>query len=293
MSATASLPNAGGQGAPAMALSISDVSKTFNGTKALSDFSLEVAPGEFVVLLGPSGAGKSTAFRCVTGLTRADTGTIMVHDHAMHALSGEALRKARRDVGLIFQQFNLVGRLSAIDNVLAGRLGHVPTWRVALRRFQQSDRQDALANLDKVGLLQQAYQRADSLSGGQQQRVAIARVLTQRSKLLLADEPVSSLDPEAANITLQLLRQLCREHGIGVLCSLHQVELARQFADRIVGMRAGQVVLEGPPSQLSAQELGALYANAHETRPVKGSDEVKGAVVRMQPTMRKEDVLAG
>lgn len=261
-----------------LALSIQGVSKSFNGTQALSDFSLQVEPGEFVVLLGPSGAGKSTVFRCVTGLTRADTGTIRVHDHAIHTLSGEALRMARRDVGLIFQQFNLVGRLSAIDNVLTGRLGHVPTWRVALRRFSKADRQNALANLDKVGLLQQAYQRADSLSGGQQQRVAIARVLTQRSKLLLADEPVSSLDPEAANITLELLRQLCREHGIGVLCSLHQVELARQFADRIVGMRAGRVVLEGPPCRLHPQELAGLYANAHQTDASQGAPPAAATV---------------
>ncbi len=256
---------ASAQAAPSMVLSIRDLSKRYNTTEALRGLSLDVAAGEFVVLLGPSGAGKSTVFRCVTGLTRPSSGLIDVHDHPMHQLSGQALRLARRDIGLIFQQFNLVGRLSALDNVLAGRLGYVAAWRVALRRFPRSDRQAALANLDRVGLLQQAYQRADSLSGGQQQRVAIARVLTQQSKLLLADEPVSSLDPEAANITLRLLRQLCREQGIGVLCSLHQVELARQFADRIVGMRAGKVVLDGPPKRFSPNELGALYHDAHST----------------------------
>jgi len=176
-----------------MALSIRGLSKSYNSTQVLSGLSLDVAPGELVVLLGPSGAGKSTVFRCVTGLTGINAGTVTVDDHPMHALKGEALRKARRDIGLIFQQFNLVGRLSALANVLAGRLGYVASWRVALRRFPQSDRQAALASLDKVGLLQQAYQRADSLSGGQQQRVAIARVLTQQSKLLLADEPVSSV----------------------------------------------------------------------------------------------------
>lgn len=254
-----------------MALSIRELSKSYNNTQALSQLSLDVAPGELVVLLGPSGAGKSTVFRCVTGLTGIDAGTITVDDHPMHALTGEALRKARRDIGLIFQQFNLVGRLSALANVLAGRLGYVASWRVALRRFPQSDRQAALANLDKVGLLRQAYQRADSLSGGQQQRVAIARVLTQRSKLLLADEPVSSLDPEASNITLDLLRQLCREEGIGVLCSLHQVELARRFADRIVGMRAGRVVLDGPPDQFSTEELGELYVDAHSMLDSSGA----------------------
>ncbi|MEX1236230.1 MAG: phosphonate ABC transporter ATP-binding protein [Roseovarius sp.] len=247
------------------ALAVRDLSKSYGTTQALRGLSLDVAPGEFVVLLGPSGAGKSTVFRCVTGLTRPTGGQIAVHGHPMHVLTGQALRLARRDIGLIFQQFNLVARLSALDNVLAGRLGHVPTWRVALRSFERSDRQAALANLDKVGLLQQAYQRADSLSGGQQQRVAIARVLTQQSKLLLADEPVSSLDPEAANITLKLLRLLCREQGIGVLCSLHQVELARKFADRIVGMRAGEVVLEGPPDRFSHRDLEALYLDAHST----------------------------
>ncbi|MGY6632513.1 MAG: phosphonate ABC transporter ATP-binding protein [Alkalilacustris sp.] len=248
-----------------MALSIRGLSKSYGATHALRALSLDVAPGEFVVLLGPSGAGKSTVFRCVTGLTRPTAGRVLVHDHAMHRLTGQALRRARRDIGLIFQQFNLVGRLSALDNVLAGRLGYVPAWRVALRRFPQSDRQAALANLDRVGLLKQAYQRADSLSGGQQQRVAIARVLTQQSRLLLADEPVSSLDPEAANITLRLLRRLCREQGIGVLCSLHQLELARQFADRIVGMRAGAVVLDGAPDRFATGELEALYVDAHAT----------------------------
>lgn len=260
------------------ALSIRDLSKTYGATQALRTLSLDVAPGEFVVLLGPSGAGKSTVFRCVTGLTRPSTGRIVVHGHSMHSLTGQALRRARRDIGLIFQQFNLVNRLSAMDNVLAGRLGYVPTWRVALRQFTHSDRQAALANLDRVGLLRQAYQRADSLSGGQQQRVAIARVLTQQSRLLLADEPVSSLDPEAANITLRLLRRLCREQNIGVLCSLHQPELARQFADRIVGMRAGAVVLDGPPERFAAGELEALYVNAHATlaREPDRRDETTG-----------------
>lgn len=245
------------------ALSLRGVTKTYQRTTALANLSLHVNRGEFVVLLGPSGAGKSTVFRCVTALTRPDSGEVMVLGQPMHRLQGEPLRMARREVGLIFQQFNLVSRLSALDNVLAGRLGYVPAWRVALRRFSRADRQAALANLDRVGLLHQAYQRADSLSGGQQQRVAIARVLTQQSRVLLADEPVSSLDPEASAITLDLLKGVCREHGIGVLCSLHQVDLAKAYADRIIGMRAGKVVFHGTPADLDEARFSQLYSGAH------------------------------
>lgn len=240
-------------------LVLTDVSKTYDDTAALQDVSFSIPAGALVVLLGPSGAGKSTIFRCVTGLTRPDTGSIEVAGAEINTLSGRALREARRNIGLIFQQFNLIGRLSAIKNVLGGRLGHAPTWRVVLRLFERRDRQLALANLDSVGLLDKAYQRADSLSGGQQQRVAIARVLTQESQIILADEPVSSLDPESSETVLTILKAISRERGIAVLCSLHQVDLARRYADRIIGLRAGQVVYDGLAKELTEQALDRIY----------------------------------
>lgn len=267
------MPQTGtGETAP---LVLADVSKTYDDTAALQNVSFSIPAGALVVLLGPSGAGKSTIFRCVTGLTRPDTGSIEVAGAEINTLSGRALREARRNIGLIFQQFNLIGRLSAIKNVLGGRLGHTSTWRVVLRFFERRDRQLALANLDSVGLLDKAYQRADSLSGGQQQRVAIARVLTQESQIILADEPVSSLDPESSETVLTILKAISRDRGIAVLCSLHQVDLARRYADGIVGLRAGQVVYDGPAKELTEQALDRIYR-----RDGAGADMADQAAMR-------------
>lgn len=213
-------------------LQVAGLHKSFGGVRVLDDFSLTVAAGEFVALLGPSGAGKTTLLRCVSGLERPDSGDIRVGDHAMHRLEGGALRRARREIGFVFQQFNLIGRRSALANVLTGRLPDVALWRVVLGRFPEADCRDAFAALDRVGLLDRAWQRADLLSGGQQQRVAIARALVQKSRLLLADEPVASLDPEAAETVLSLMREIARESHMSVLCSLHQPALAARFADR-------------------------------------------------------------
>jgi phosphonate transport system ATP-binding protein len=242
-------------------LSLQAVRKAYGPVVALDGVSFTVAPGEFVALLGPSGAGKSTVFRCLTRLAPVDAGTVQVLGRPLQALSGPALREARRSIGLIFQQHNLVGRLSAIDNVLTGRLAVMPTWRVLARRFPKADRQAALACLDRVGLLDKAYVRADALSGGQQQRVAIARVLAQEGRVLLADEPVASLDPESARHVLATLRGVAREQGIAVLCSLHQVALAREFADRLIGLRAGRVVFDARPAALDAAAERALYTH--------------------------------
>jgi phosphonate transport system ATP-binding protein len=240
-------------------LVIETVTKRYGTTLALDDVSFVVDPGEFVALLGPSGAGKSTLFRCVTRLVAPDTGVVRVLGHDMSALGGQELRLARRDVGLIFQQFNLIGRLSAMDNVLAGRMGHASTLRVMLRQFTRADRQLALAALDRVGLLERAGQRADSLSGGQQQRVAIARVLAQQARLLLADEPVSSLDPQSAENVLGILRNIARETGIAVVCALHQVDLARRYADRVVALRGGRKLLDVSVNAFDQNAFQELY----------------------------------
>lgn len=240
-------------------LLVETVTKRYGTTLALDDVSFVVDPGEFVALLGPSGAGKSTLFRCVTRLVAPDTGVVRVLGRDMSALAGQELRLARRDVGLIFQQFNLIGRLSAMDNVLAGRMGHASTLRVMLRQFTRADRQLALAALDRVGLLERAGQRADSLSGGQQQRVAIARVLAQQARLLLADEPVSSLDPQSAENVLGILRNIARETGIAVVCALHQVDLARRYADRVVALRGGRKLLDVSVNAFDQNAFQELY----------------------------------
>jgi phosphonate transport system ATP-binding protein len=217
------------------------ICKRYGDRFALRDVSISIAAGEFVAVLGPSGSGKTTLLRCLTRLTEPDGGEILLGGKAIHRLHGKDLAAARRDMAVVFQQFNLVRRLTAHENVLAGRLASTPLWRVVVRSFVEADRARADAALAAVGLAEQASQRADTLSGGQQQRVAIARAIVQDARVILGDEPVASLDPENAAAILGLLRQLAHSRGIGVLCTLHQPELAARFADRIVRMEAGVV----------------------------------------------------
>jgi phosphonate transport system ATP-binding protein len=226
---------------------------------ALADVSFAIESGEFVAVLGPSGAGKTTLFRCLTGLTAPDAGSIIVRGRDICAVRGRELRAARQDVALIFQQFNLVRRLTAVHNVLAGRLARVPTWRVLARAFARPDRQRALACLDAVGLLDRAYARADQLSGGQQQRVAIARALAQEATVVLADEPVASLDPESAASVLETLRAVART-GVAVVASLHQVQFAASYADRIIALRGGRVIDNAPAARFDERALEQIYA---------------------------------
>jgi phosphonate transport system ATP-binding protein len=238
-----------------MALTASGVSKSFAGHAALDDVSFTVRPREFVAVLGPSGSGKTTLFRCLTGLLPPDRGDILIGRDPIGTLQG----RSRRRIAVVFQQYNLVRRLSALENVLAGRLGHVPAWRGWLRRFEHADRLLALECLDRVGLLAQAMQRADTLSGGQQQRVAIARALAQQPDLIVADEPVASLDPNAAAGVLGLLHGIARTDGVAVLCSLHQVPYARTYADRIVGLSHGRVVVDTPAVRFDDSAFARLY----------------------------------
>jgi phosphonate transport system ATP-binding protein len=229
---------------------------------ALDGVSFAVRPGEFVAVLGPSGAGKTTLFRCLTGLTRPDRGTVTVAGRDIWQ-SPRELRLARRELALIFQQFNLIRRLSALENVLVGRLAHVPAWRVISRCFTRADRQLALGCLDTVGLLDRAGTRADELSGGQQQRVAIARALAQHAKVILADEPVASLDPESSATVLQSLRSAVSA-GVAVVASLHQVHLAREYADRIVALRDGRIVEDAPAARLDTRTIEQIYERKGE-----------------------------
>nr|ABG02410.1 HtxD [Xanthobacter flavus] len=244
------------------AIVVRDLSKAFHGRVVLDHVSCTVPAGQFVVLLGPSGCGKSTLFRCLTRLVEPDAGSVTIRDTEVTALGPSALKALRRKVGFVFQQFNLVKRFSAIDNVLAARLAATPLWRVLLRRFRPQDRQLALACLDSVGLLEQAYQRAERLSGGQQQRVAIARAFAQQAELILADEPISSLDPESSENVLQILQRAARERGFTVLCSLHQVDLAVRYADRIIALRQGRLFFEGPAEGFTADLREELYRAA-------------------------------
>jgi len=242
-----------------MVITLGGVSKTYpNGTVALRRVDLHVTRGQIVALLGRSGAGKSTLLRCVNGLTAPSAGEVVVGGLRLDGRE-RTLRQVRRATGMIFQQFNLVGRLGVLENVLTGRLGHRPAWAALLRRFPPDDYRLAETCLARVGLADRAGQRADTLSGGERQRVAVARALAQQPRLLLADEPVASLDPGTAGVVLDLLRRVCREDGLTALVSLHQVGFARALADRIVGLADGAVVFEGPPAALDGTVLARIY----------------------------------
>jgi len=222
---------------------------------ALEDINFEVHERELVAVLGPSGAGKTTLFRCVTGLLRPDSGVASVAGLDVGQLRGQQ----RRHIAVVFQQFNLVSRLSALDNVLAGRLGYVSAWRGWSRRFPKADRLLALECLDRVGLLTKAQQRADTLSGGQQQRVAIARALAQQPDIIIADEPIASLDPNISAEIMALLRDICHTDGVSVLCSLHQLHLATAYADRLIGLAGGKLVTDGPASEFDDLAASRVY----------------------------------
>ncbi|KPF95658.1 hypothetical protein IP86_18390 [Rhodopseudomonas sp. AAP120] len=250
-------------------LAIRNLKKAYGEHRVLDGIDLDLRQGEFVVILGPSGTGKSTLFRCITRLAEPDAGTISFDGRDVTGLKSDALVAMRRRCGFVFQQFNLVRRLSAIDNVLAGRLGYVSLWRAMLGAFSTQDRQLALASLDAVGMLDHAYRRVDGLSGGQQQRVAIARTLAQQSHLIIADEPIASLDPESARTVLGILRKVAKENGISVLCSLHQVEQALAVGDRIVGFRNGRIVVDCRSRDFTDEDCVRIYgseaAQAEET----------------------------
>jgi phosphonate transport system ATP-binding protein len=231
------------------------VTHRYGARVALDNIGFTLGRGEMLALLGPSGAGKTTLFRCLAGLQQPDAGRIALDGRDVATLRG----RERRRIGLVFQQFNLVGRLSALENVLAGRLGHAPAWRGWLRQFDAADLALAHSCLDRVGLTGHANQRADTLSGGQQQRVAIARALAQQPDLIIADEPVASLDPGSGAGILDLLKSICHADGLAVVCSLHQPEYARRYADRVLGLRAGRVAVDVAAAQFGQAEQDALY----------------------------------
>jgi phosphonate transport system ATP-binding protein len=229
------------------------------GQPVLKGVSLEIAPRGVTAIIGASGTGKSTLIRCVNRLVEPTAGSIHFDGADLTRLSGNALRAARRRIGMVFQEYNLVERLTVMENLLSGRLGYVSAFNAWMRRFPAADIERAFALLDEVGLEGFAQQRADSLSGGQRQRVGIARALMQTPGLLLADEPTSSLDPKTAVEIMTLLRDAAAHHEIPVLINMHDVDLARRFADRVVGLAGGAVVFDGAPDRLTDDELTRIY----------------------------------
>lgn len=242
------------------AIRINGLTKRYpDGTIALRNATLEVPQGEFLVLLGRSGAGKSTLLRCINRLIDPTEGSISIDGTQVERLRGAALRRLRRRVGMIFQEFHLVKRKRVIDNVLHGRLGHKSGLPAALGIFSESEKREAYDILTRLGLEEQAFKRADQLSGGQKQRVAIARAMMQNPIVMLADEPVASLDPASSENVLSYLKRICKEEGITAVVSLHQVEYARIFADRIVALSDGEIIFDGLPSELNDETVERLY----------------------------------
>ena len=252
---------------------VESLNKTFGRKQALVDLVLTVQPGEMVALIGASGSGKSTLLRHVAGLACCDRtggGSIQVLGREVQAqglLNGQ-VRRLRADIGYIFQQFNLVGRLSVLQNVLLGCLGRMPRWRGSLGLFNAEEKQRAMQALQRVGLAELAQQRASTLSGGQQQRVAIARALTQRAEVILADEPIASLDPESARKVMEILADINREDGKTVVVTLHQVDYAMRYCQRAVALKAGRMHFDGPAAGLDPQFLNDLYGAESAIEPL-------------------------
>ncbi len=244
----------------ASALSIRNLEKAYTrGKPVLRDVSLEIGATGITAIIGPSGTGKSTLIRCVNRLVEPSGGEIHFQGQDLVKLDRKRLRLARRQIGMVFQEYNLVERLTVMENLLCGRLGYVSPLKAWLRRYPQADIDKAFSLLDTVGLAGFANQRADSLSGGQRQRVGIARAIMQEPKLLLADEPTSSLDPKTSVEIMELISGVCRGNGIPVMINMHDVELARRFADRIVGMSGGRIVYDGDPAGLDDAMLKTIY----------------------------------
>ena len=249
-----------------------NVNKVYsNGLHALKNVSLEIKQGEFVAIIGLSGAGKSTLLRTINRMHDISEGSLTVNGQEVNDLSGKDLRKFRRKVGMVFQSFNLVTRTTVINNVLTSRVPDMPLWKSIIGLYSKEDKVIALEALDKVGILDKAYVRADQLSGGQQQRVALARTLAQKPEIILADEPVAALDPITAKQVMDDFKKINKELNMSVLINIHHVDLALKYADRVIGIKAGEIVYDGPATEVDSEVLKQIYGRE------LAADEVMGA----------------
>lgn len=241
-------------------LRLQNISKRYKtGDLALKNVSLDIPDGQLVALIGPSGAGKSTLIRCVNRLVDATEGQIHLGDREITGLSMSELRKARRRMGMIFQEYALVERLTVMENVLSGRLGYVSFWKSLFRKFPKDNVREAYHLLDRVGLMHMADKRADELSGGQRQRIGICRALIQHPELLLVDEPTASLDPKTSRQIMRLIKELCEERGLAAIINIHDVALAQMYSERVIGLKLGEIVYDGPPDGLTPDVLTQIY----------------------------------
>jgi len=255
-------------------LQIDSLRKVYDsGDIALDGVSLEVSGNEIVAIIGPSGAGKSTLVRCLNRLVEPTSGTVWLDGVAVTGLPEKRLPEIRRDMGMIFQEYNLIERLTVMENVLSGRLGYLSSWRAFRRDFPQADVDRAFEILDRVGLAGFENNRADELSGGQRQRVGIARAIIQNPKIMLVDEPTSSLDPETSRDVMDLLTEIARDEGVPVLINIHQVDLAVEYADRIVGLADGRIVYDGPADGLNEQLEDTIYRDGTQSTRTQSSGE--------------------
>ncbi|MBK4138216.1 phosphonate ABC transporter ATP-binding protein [Corynebacterium macginleyi] len=249
-----------------------DVSVRYpNGTLALDRVSIDIAPGEIVAIVGLSGSGKSTFIRCINGLIQPTSGRVFVGPHEISAANGASLRKLRGHIGMIFQEFNLADRASVFSNTLVGRFSHNPTWRTILGLSTAADKAEIAEALDQVGILDKAWNKAGALSGGQKQRVAIARTLAQKPGIMLADEPVASLDPPTAHSVMQDLQRINAQRGLTTLVNLHLVDLAQQYATRIVGIRNGHIVFDGAAADSELADFEEIYGRKIQENDQLGS----------------------
>jgi len=243
------------------------------GDVALNNVSLEIPDGQVIALIGPSGAGKSTLIRCVNRLVEPTHGKIWLGKTDLTTLPPRELRKARRRMGMIFQEYALVERLTVMENVLSGRLGYVGFWQSWFRKFPKKDVHEAYRLLDRVGLMHMVDKRADELSGGQRQRVGICRALIQDPELLLVDEPTASLDPKTSRQIMRLINELCKERGLAAIINIHDVQLARMFSQRVVGLKLGEIVFDGPPDGLVPKVLTEIYGEEDWEATIEEVDE--------------------
>ena len=255
-------------------LKLENLTKRYNtGDLALQGIDLSIPSGQVLALIGPSGAGKSTLIRCINRLVEPTNGSAILNEENLTKLSSRALRKSRRKMGMIFQEYALVERLTVMENVLSGRLGYVGFWKSFLRRFPKKDVNEAFRLLDRVGLLEMADKRADELSGGQRQRVGICRALIQDPDLLLVDEPTASLDPKTSRQIMRLINELCQERGLTAIINIHDVLLAQMFSQRIVGLALGNIVYDGSPEGLTPEVLTKIYGEEDWSATIEKVDD--------------------